>query len=907
MDFTGVAIEGDAEAGARGARSGGEAAEAAPGIVLPHQAEGGVGHFAVDIGGSLAKLVYFSGRGGGAGGGAMHFVKFETSRLGQLVEFIEQKDLLCAGSVGAGGGSGGTGGGGVGAGEQHVAVRATGGGALKHAATFETALGLKLQHLDEMECLVRGANFLLRALGDEAFVLDPNGGKSFESCDPQDGMFPYLLVNIGSGVSVIKVTGNGEYERVSGTALGGGTFSGLGRLLTGCRSFDELLELSTQGDNQNVDMLVGDIYGGLDYESIGLSKDTIASSFGKILMEPDRDVEDYRKADIALALVRMISYNIGQIAYLNAKRYGLSRIYFAGFFIRGHPATMRALSYSVGFWSSQEMQATFLRHEGFIGAMGAFLGTEAGKDIMESASDPESPLARRGGVGESSHPLEGFVARKDSRRSQFRESFTMGAPFVGGEVHGPAFNDLGSKLSWVEKFVGLGSERLVGRGGARSGGKFMAPPLQPDDTTARGGSDYDIWGTEGLGSSRPGLHVGVLHVNPQMQAFPLLQAPDSYEPNTVDIITDAGEREFWIGVFEEQVPQTAEKAVTSVGRTAEAVRQGKAFSVAFRAHLKKLRREPGVYGKMGLANLLEMREECLREFGFSDIYWQDKEAENSAALQVLPDLLREIDAEADAGARLLALVRGALAGNIFDWGSKACADLYRDGTILGIYKEACARLKERPWRVDSFDALQRQFDARPWLRYRRAVVFVDNSGADVVLGIIPLVRELLQRGTEVVMAANSAPALNDVTSQELHVIVEKVAQMCGIVSSAVAAARRALARAGGVVPEVAPDVRHPEVPALYVVASGHGSPCLDLRRVSQELAMAARGADLVVLEGMGRAMHTNFRAEFTCDSLKLAMVKNSHLAKTLLGGELYDCVCMYEPGGSGEGQQPMEQ
>ena len=66
MDFTGVAIEGGAEAGERGAR--GEGAEAAPGIVLPHQAEGGVGHFAVDIGGSLAKLVYFSGRPGGAGG-----------------------------------------------------------------------------------------------------------------------------------------------------------------------------------------------------------------------------------------------------------------------------------------------------------------------------------------------------------------------------------------------------------------------------------------------------------------------------------------------------------------------------------------------------------------------------------------------------------------------------------------------------------------------------------------------------------------------------------------------------------------------------------------------------------------------------------------------------------------------
>lgn len=30
--------------------------------------------------------------------------------------------------------------------------------------------------------------------------------------------------------------------------------------------------------------------------------------------------------------------------------------------------------------------------------------------------------------------------------------------------------------------------------------------------------------------------------------------------------------------------------------------------------------EPAAYGKLGLANLLELREECLREFQFKDAY-----------------------------------------------------------------------------------------------------------------------------------------------------------------------------------------------------------------------------------------------------------------------------------------------
>ena len=72
------------------------------------------------------------------------------------------------------------------------------------------------------------------------------------SCAADADLYPYLLVNIGSGVSMLKVAGDGQYERVSGSSLGGGTFWGLCRLLTKCRGFDEMLELSMRGNNANV-------------------------------------------------------------------------------------------------------------------------------------------------------------------------------------------------------------------------------------------------------------------------------------------------------------------------------------------------------------------------------------------------------------------------------------------------------------------------------------------------------------------------------------------------------------------------------------------------------------------------------------------------------------------------------
>jgi hypothetical protein len=46
------------------------------------------------------------------------------------------------------------------------------------------------------------------------------------------------------------------------------------------------------------------------------------------------------------------------------------------------------------------------------------------------------------------------------------------------------------------------------------------------------------------------------------------------------------------------------------------------------------------------------------------------------------------------------------------------------------------------------DALLESF-ARRAAPHRKAILFVDNAGADVVLGMIPLARELLKRGTEV--------------------------------------------------------------------------------------------------------------------------------------------------------------
>lgn len=52
--------------------------------------------------------------------------------------------------------------------------------------------------------------------------------------------------------------------------------------------------------------------------------------------------------------------------------------------------------------------------------------------------------------------------------------------------------------------------------------------------------------------------------------------------------------------------------------------------------------------------------------------------------------------------------------------------------------------------------------------------------------------------------------------------------------------------------------------------------------------------DLVIFEGMGRALHTNLNVKLSVDCLKLAVIKNEWLANRL-GGKKFSVLCQFEP------------
>lgn len=221
--------------------------------------------FGVDIGGTLVKCVYYETKGsvlsgvaeGGESGenqgvlalrtflksnlkygstgqrdeylelvdqclgsqtGTLHFLKFATCRMSGFFDMVTKNGLGSFSKV----------------------VCATGGGAFKfesdfkeviflpilwlcvHYNAYSQKLGINLCKFDEMESLIRGLHYLAKHCVDECYYW--KNPKQEDTCkvpfqlgpDP----YPYIIVNIGSGVSILLVESATSFRRIGGTSVG---------------------------------------------------------------------------------------------------------------------------------------------------------------------------------------------------------------------------------------------------------------------------------------------------------------------------------------------------------------------------------------------------------------------------------------------------------------------------------------------------------------------------------------------------------------------------------------------------------------------------------------------------------------------------------------------------------------
>ncbi|XP_064182498.1 pantothenate kinase 3-like [Anguilla rostrata] len=281
--------------------------------------------------------------------GNLHFIRFPTQDMATFFQMAREKDCSTLQAM----------------------LSVTGGGACKFEEEFHAIGNLQLHKADEINSLVRGVLYLCGQIECYSF----QNVQDMECCQkaPYDLQDPYplLLVNCGTGVSIIAIHSQDNYEIVGGTSYGGGSFLGLCSLLTGCETFDEAMELASRGDSSRVDVLVRDIYGG-DYERLHIPAWLVVASFGKMIHKEKREAAS--REDLARAtLVSVTNCITGLVCSKGILKDILDRVLFVGNLLRGNTISRKLLAFGVQFWSRGRMKPLFLEHEGYCTAVGALL------------------------------------------------------------------------------------------------------------------------------------------------------------------------------------------------------------------------------------------------------------------------------------------------------------------------------------------------------------------------------------------------------------------------------------------------------------------------------------------------------------------------------------------------------
>ena len=201
--------------------------------------------------------------------------------------------------------------------------------------------------LDEFEANINGVDFLYK-LRKKAGTLD------------------YIMVNIGTGTSVVLKAN--KIQHLGGSAMGGGLFMALVRLLFDLDDYSTIISLANKGDRYEVDLKVSDIYAEDDSRIKEYFRTFTAASLGKI--NAFSEIETLRKEDVVHSLLGIIGENIGLLAILFAEIHEIKEIIFSGGLLVDNNILKNLLKIMA---KSRQKKTIFLKNSEFAGAIGALL------------------------------------------------------------------------------------------------------------------------------------------------------------------------------------------------------------------------------------------------------------------------------------------------------------------------------------------------------------------------------------------------------------------------------------------------------------------------------------------------------------------------------------------------------
>ena len=147
----------------------------------------------------------------------------------------------------------------------------------------------------------------------EEFVADGLGSKYESKLDRM------IVVSMGTGTSLVKCDGE-DISHIGGIGIGGGTLTGLSRLLLKTDDIKNIIDLAMEGDISHINLLIGDISA---KPLPGLPMSATASLFSNAKANASRE-------DIAVGLIHMVLQAIGSASILSSLGSGIKDFVMIG-------------------------------------------------------------------------------------------------------------------------------------------------------------------------------------------------------------------------------------------------------------------------------------------------------------------------------------------------------------------------------------------------------------------------------------------------------------------------------------------------------------------------------------------------------------------------------------------------
>jgi len=172
----------------------------------------------------------------------------------------------------------------------------------------------------------------------------------------------FVLTNIGTGTSIHYIHNN-QYVRAGGTGVGGGTIMGLSKLLTNIDHFEDVIPLTKVGSRKDLDITVGDIYGGI---LSPIDNNLTASNFGKAAITES----NYNSSDILTTVQGLVGEVVTALSLQFAEAKNIDHIIYIGSTLCNNVHLQNIIR---SYTEYQNKTPIFIQDGGNSGAIGALL------------------------------------------------------------------------------------------------------------------------------------------------------------------------------------------------------------------------------------------------------------------------------------------------------------------------------------------------------------------------------------------------------------------------------------------------------------------------------------------------------------------------------------------------------